>query len=325
VTPEPVDPLPERRLLLSRRQVIAESLVVAGLSLGESAVYAVVRLIDMLSRAPLAEQEAKLNSSASERPWFDLVYQLLGNGFALVPVALVLVLLGRDRLLLRGLRAAPSASPLPEPPGAGAQMQLPGAQCAEPEPGPELGPEPEPEPGRGAEAAEAHSPPGVLARLGVTRAPGRDLGRGVLLFVLMGAGTLGVYAAGRALGMTAQIQTDNLGAHWWTVPVLLFAAVKNSLLEEVLLMGYFRIRLHMLGLSPWTVIVVLAVFRGSYHLYQGVGPFVGNVAMGLVFGWCALRWERRRGDTIMPFVWAHLLLDAVGFLAPGVLHMVDAG
>ena len=27
-----------------------------------------------------------------------------------------------------------------------------------------------------------------------------------------------------------------------------------------------------------------AVLRGSYHLYQGFGGFVGNIVMGLVFG-----------------------------------------
>jgi hypothetical protein len=100
--------------------------------------------------------------------------------------------------------------------------------------------------------------------------------------------------------------------------------VKNGLLEEVLLMGYLRIRLAAAGWSPWTIIVSLAVLRGSYHLYQGVGPFVGNVAMGLLFGWCALRWERGRpGSAVMPFVWAHIIIDVVGFTAPGVLHLVD--
>lgn len=100
-------------------------------------------------------------------------------------------------------------------------------------------------------------------------------------------------------------------------------------------MGYLRIRLAAAGWSPWTVIVVLAVLRGSYHLYQGVGPFVGNVAMGLIFGWCALRWERPRaggaqgtrvhgpGSAVMPFVWAHIIIDIVGFTAPGILHLVD--
>lgn len=257
--------------------------MVAGLSLGQSGVYAVVRLLDLLSRAPLSEAQANLNVSTNDRPWFDLTYQLLGIGFALVPVALVLLLLGRDRA---------SKSP---------QLTVP-------------------------------------RRLGVAggRRAGRDLGRGAVLFLVIGVGTLGIYAAGRALGLTAQINTDNLGAHWWTVPVLVLAAAKNSLLEEVLLMGYFRIRLHALGWSPWTVIVTLAVLRGSYHLYQGIGPFVGNVAMGLVFGWCALRWERIRpgatrgdghgsapGSAVMPFVWAHFIIDVVGFTVPGVLHIVD--
>lgn len=286
--------------------------MVAGLSLAQSGVYAIVRLLDLLSRAPLSEAQANLNTSTNERPWFDLTYQLLGIGFALVPVALVLLLLSRDRVLSGG----------------------------------------------------ASIPP-VLRRLGVAggRAAWRDLGRGSLLFLVIGVGTLGIYAAGRGLGLTAQINTDNLADHWWTVPVLVLAAVKNGLLEEVLLMGYFRIRLHALGWSPWTVIVVLAILRGSYHLYQGVGPFIGNVAMGLIFGWCALRWEgtpvsrrsaqsargsarvlvsgsvtRRGADSgvdsctsrvtgpgsaVMPFVWAHVIIDVVGFLAPGILHLVD--
>lgn len=295
--------------------------MVAGLSLGQSGVYAVVRLLDLLSRAPLSEAQADLNVSTNDRPWFDLTYQLLGIGFGLVPVALVLLLLSRDRLLRSG-----------------------------------------------------GSIPPVLRRLGIAggRIAWRDLGRGSLLFLVIGVGTLGVYAAGRGLGLTAQINTDNLASQWWTVPVLVLAAVKNGLLEEVLLMGYFRIRLHALGWSPWTVIVALAVLRGSYHLYQGVGPFVGNVAMGLIFGWCALRWEgtlapqgaasgRARvallpaaagsdtgrgmgrgmsrgtgastgsfsgtatgpGSAIMPFVWAHIIIDVVGFLAPGLLRLVD--
>ena len=269
---------------LTRGQVLLEALVVVALSLGESGVYAVVRLLDLVSRGPLAEAQANLNVSANERPWFDLTYQLLGIGFALVPVALALLLLSRDRVL----------------PG-GAEL------------------------------------PPVLTRLGVAggRAAGRDLGRGVLLFLVIGAGTLAVYAVGRGLGLTAQISTDNLGERWWTVPVLVLAAAKNGLLEEVLLMGYLRIRLAAAGWSPWTVIVVLAVLRGSYHLYQGVGPFVGNVAMGLIFGWCALRWERPRaggaqgtrvhgpGSAVMPFVWAHIIIDIVGFTAPGILHLVD--
>lgn len=233
----------------------AEVLLVAALSLGQSAVYAVVRLADMLTRAPLKDSTASLNTSQSSRAVFDLIYQLLGIGFTLVPVALAAYLMWLD--------------------------------------------------GRGS----------VRDRLGLR--PVRfwgDAWRAVVLFVLIGAGTLGVYAVGRALGVTAEISTNNLSAAWWTVPVLLLQAVKNGVLEEVLLLGFFWDRLERLRWSPWAIIVGLAVFRGSYHLYQGFGPFIGNVLMGLIFGWLFMR--RRR---TMPFVGAHFLLDAVGFLVPGIL------
>ncbi|HJE78333.1 MAG TPA: CPBP family intramembrane metalloprotease, partial [Brevibacterium epidermidis] len=71
---------------------------------------------------------------------------------------------------------------------------------------------------------------------------------------------------------------------------------------------------------PWPIIISLALFRASYHLYQGIGPFIGNVAMGIIFGWYFLRKGR-----LMPLVWAHVIIDAVGFLAPGVLALVDFG
>ena len=52
-----------------------------------------------------------------------------------------------------------------------------------------------------------------------------------------------------------------------------------------------------------------ALFRGSYHLYQGFGAFVGNVMMGLMFGWLYSRTRR-----VLPFVIAHALLDAAIFI-----------
>ena len=277
----------------------AEVLLVAGVSLGQSAVYAVVRLADMLTRAPLKDSTAGLNHSQSTRAGFDLVYQLLGIGFTLVPVALALYLMWLDgqgsvleRLGLgRGARG-----------GAGRGGAGPDAGCGA---GPDAGCDAR---GRGTASD------GVL-RDGARRAAWGDAWRAVGLFVLIGAGTLVIYAAGRALGATAQISTNNLNAAWWTVPVLLLQAVKNGVLEEVLLLGFFWDRLEKLRWSPWAIIVGLAVFRGSYHLYQGFGPFVGNVLMGLIFGWLYMR--RRR---VMPFVGAHFLLDAVGFLVPGILR-----
>lgn len=270
----------------------AEVLLVAGVSLGQSAVYAVVRLADMLTRAPLKDSTAGLNHSQSTRAVFDLVYQLLGIGFTLVPVALALYLMwldGQGSVLERlGLGRGVGRG------GSGRGGAGPDAGCD----------------ARGGGTASD----GVL-RDGARRAAWGDAWRAVGLFVLIGAGTLVVYAAGRALGVTAQISTNNLNAAWWTVPVLLLQAVKNGVLEEVLLLGFFWDRLEKLRWSPWAIIVGLAVFRGSYHLYQGFGPFVGNVLMGLIFGWLYMR--RRR---VMPFVGAHFLLDAVGFLVPGILR-----
>lgn len=77
-----------------RRHLITEIWIVLGLSLGQSGVRAAVWLLDRYTRPePLAQQVATLNSSQSDRPWLDLIYQVLDIGFALVPVALALFLL----------------------------------------------------------------------------------------------------------------------------------------------------------------------------------------------------------------------------------------
>ena len=57
------------------------------------------------------------------------------------------------------------------------------------------------------------------------------------------------------------------------------------------------------------VVLALALLRGAYHLYQGIGPGVGNALMGVVFALVFLRVRR-----VMPLVIAHTLLDAVGFV-----------
>jgi membrane protease YdiL (CAAX protease family) len=72
-----------------------EVLIVLGISLGQSAVYAVLRIVERLTReVPLAQQTSTLNPSVTpERPWLDLTYQLVGIGFGLMPVFLALYLL----------------------------------------------------------------------------------------------------------------------------------------------------------------------------------------------------------------------------------------
>jgi membrane protease YdiL (CAAX protease family) len=78
----------------SRRRIIAEILIVLGLSLGASAVYSVVSILNSLTLAkPLSSQTATLNGSLSNRQVFDFIYQFLAIFFDLVPVALVAFLL----------------------------------------------------------------------------------------------------------------------------------------------------------------------------------------------------------------------------------------
>lgn len=154
-----------------------------------------------------------------------------------------------------------------------------------------------------------------FARLGFDlRKPFVDLGWGAGLFVAMGLGTLGVYAVGRGLGLTTVIVPAALDDYWWTVPVLVLSAIRHGILEEVIVVGYLFERLGRLGWTKWQIILASAVLRGSYHLYQGIGPFVGNVAMGVVFGYVYSRKGR-----VMPLVIAHAFLDIAGFVGYALL------
>lgn len=138
---------------------------------------------------------------------------------------------------------------------------------------------------------------------------GGDLGRGILLAAVIGIPGLGLYALARILGLNVAVVASPLDAAWWTVPLLLLAAVRAGLTEEVIFIAYLFDRLRRLGWSWWAIILSTAALRGAYHAYQGVGAIVGNFAMGVVFGWCYRRWGR-----VMPLVIAHTLLDVVAFV-----------
>jgi membrane protease YdiL (CAAX protease family) len=234
----------------SHGRLRAEVLIVLGLSLGQSAVYAIVRLYARLTvEVPLAQQTATLNPTRSPRPYLDLVYQLLAIGFALVPVALALYLLSAQ-----GRRAT-------------RWIGLDGTR------------------------------------------PLRDLGVGLALAALIGVPGLGFYVLGRVLGLNVEIQAAGLAPFWWTIPVLLLAALQNALLEEVVAVAYLTERLGQLRWSVPVIIVASALLRGAYHLYQGPGMALGNVAMGLLFAWYYHRKRR-----IMPLVVAHAAIDVVAFV-----------
>jgi membrane protease YdiL (CAAX protease family) len=157
----------------------------------------------------------------------------------------------------------------------------------------------------------------VTHRLGIDRTrPGFDVLSGVALLAVIGIPGLAFYAIGRQLGITAEIIPAPDLTYWWTGTLLILAAFKNAILEEVIVVGYLMTRLEQLRWGVPAAIVAAAVLRGSYHLYQGIGPFFGNVAMGLVFGY----WFRRT-KRVMPLIVAHALIDIVAFV--GYLLLAD--
>jgi hypothetical protein len=99
------------------------------------------------------------------------------------------------------------------------------------------------------------------------------------------------------------------------VPLLIHEAAQNGILEEIVVVGYLLTRLRQLGWSDSRALGASAVLRGSYHLYQGLGGFLGNMVMGLIFGWWFQRTRR-----VLPLAVAHTLIDAVSFIGYVYLH-----
>ncbi len=238
-----------------RRLIVVELVIVLSLSLGRSAVYSVVSLIASAT-APggLRATTTTMNRSyAPERPWLDLTYQLLGIGFALVPVALAGYLLVRSGLRLR-------------------DVWFRGAGWG-------------------------------------------DLPVGAAIAAGVGSVGLAFYLVMQAAGLNATVAASGLdNSEWWHVPVLVLSAFENAVLEELVVLGYVIVRLRQLGHGERTAIVVAALLRGSYHLYQGLGGFAGNFVMGLLFGWLYQRWGR-----VTPLVVAHTLLDVGAFVGYALL------
>jgi membrane protease YdiL (CAAX protease family) len=244
----------------TRRSLLVEVLLVLGVSLGASAVWAVLSLVDKLTKAaPLAQQTTALNNAVTpDRPWLDLAYQLAGIGLALVPVGLALYLLSH---------VARPAGPAPR----------------------------------------------HLIGLDLRRRV-FDLWAGAALAAAIGIPGLGLYLAAKALGINTTVAAANLAPVWWAVPVLVLAAIQNAVLEEVVVVGYLLTRLEGARWKAVSAVTASALVRGSYHLYQGFGAFVGNAVMGVVF---ALVWRRTR--RVGPLVVAHSLIDIVAFVGYTVL------
>ena len=147
------------------------------------------------------------------------------------------------------------------------------------------------------------------------RRPGRDALGAAALAAVIGIPGLGVYLGARALGVSVTIAVTTLNDTWWRVPVLVAAAAANAWAEELVMVGYLLTRLRQLGWSENRALAAQALLRGSYHLYQGLGGFVGNLAMGLIFG---RLWQRC--NRLWVLVGAHTLIDVVAFLGYAALH-----
>jgi membrane protease YdiL (CAAX protease family) len=153
------------------------------------------------------------------------------------------------------------------------------------------------------------------ARIGLARLQWRpDLAGGVGLAALIGLPGLGLYLAARALRINASVIPSGLSDTWWRVPMLVLVAFADGWAEEIIVVGYLLTRLGQLGVGARAALVCSSLLRGTYHLYQGFGAGLGNVAMGLVFGYA---WQRT--GRLWPLVIAHGLIDTVAFAGYALL------
>jgi len=144
--------------------------------------------------------------------------------------------------------------------------------------------------------------------------PWRDLATGIGLAAAIGIPGLLLYLAAVQLGINLTVAPATLNDVWWRIPVLVLAAIENGFLEEALVVGYLLTRLEQLRVPAWAAIAISAVLRGSYHLYQGFGGFLGNAVMGVIFAWFFQRTRR-----LWPLVIAHSLLDIAAFVGYALL------
>lgn len=138
---------------------------------------------------------------------------------------------------------------------------------------------------------------------------GRQILTGLGIGAIIGGIGLLLYLLSRWAGTSLNVVLTTLPDVWWRIPILVSFACANAILEEVVFCGYLLRRLDQLGFSARRSVVVAALIRGGYHLYQGLAGALGNLAMGLVFGTYAKRTGR-----IIPLVVAHAAIDIVAYV-----------
>ncbi len=141
-----------------------------------------------------------------------------------------------------------------------------------------------------------------------------DVLGGVGLATLIGVPGLALYQIARILGANVSVEPAELNDTWWRIPMLLLLSFGNAWAEEVIVVGFLLTRLRQLRVNPWLALAISSLLRGAYHLYQGFGAGLGNLAMGLVFGYT---WQRT--GRLWPLIIAHTLIDAVAFVGYSLL------
>ena len=160
----------------------------------------------------------------------------------------------------------------------------------------------------------AHTGIGARAVGLVRDRPWRQLGWALALTAVIGIPGLALYLGAVAAGFNLQVAASGLTETWWRPLVLILAAAGNGAAEEILVVAYLLIRLRQIGVPPTAALIGTALLRGSYHLYQGFGGGLGNLAMGILF---ALWWMRTR--RLWPLILAHTFLDVFAFLGYALL------
>ena len=239
-------------MVTNRTQLWTEISLVLGASLGASAIYSLLSLLETaLSPKGIGGSSTSLNQSQSANQFFDLTYQLLDIALAMVPVVLAIYFMR-----------------LREP----------------------------------------------SIRIGAWPLQRADLWHSLALAAAIGIPGLGLYAVARATGFAVQVIAASDNLFWWSIPVLLLSALRSAVLEEVIMVGFLFGQLEKLEFSFAKRQTISAIIRGCYHAYQGFGGAIGNVVLGLVFGWCYRRWGR-----VAPLVLAHFVLDAIVFVGFALL------
>ena len=138
---------------------------------------------------------------------------------------------------------------------------------------------------------------------------------GAGLAALIGIPGLVFYLSAVHFGFSKQVVPSTLDDAWWEIIVLLIWSAANAFSEEIVVVMWLLTRLQQLRIPPWVALLLSAVLRGSYHLYQGWSAGLGNIIMGLIFGTYYLKTRR-----VWPLILGHFLIDAVAFVGYSLLR-----